>query len=75
MKHFNLAILVFAGVAFVAADATLAGAQAPATAPAPAAGTAPRPKFVAPVRGEAEVGYLKPNTKVVGDQVVAVIKM
>jgi hypothetical protein len=53
----------------------MAGAgQTPAPSqPAPAA-TA-KPKFVAPVRGEAEIGYTKPATKVVGDQVITVIKL
>ena len=39
--------------------------------------TAPvaRPKLVAPVRGEARIGTLKPNTKVVGEEVVTTIQV
>ena len=39
--------------------------------------TAPgaKPKLVAPVRGEARIGTLKPNTKVVGDEVVTTIQV
>ena len=81
MKGFTTAILALAaGVAFLALDARPAPAQTPAKPaagqPAPASNTAaPRPKFVAPVRGEAEIGYLRPNTKVVDNMVVTVIKV
>ncbi len=34
-----------------------------------------RPRFVAPVRGEAEIGYLKPDVKVQGNNVVTTIKV
>ena len=74
----KLAILAaVAGVAFLTAEAGTAPAQTtakPTTQAAPAAG-APRPKFVAAVRGEAEVGHLKPVTKVVGSEVVTVFKV
>lgn len=36
--------------------------------------TPPR-KFVAPIRGVAEIGYLKPVTKVVGNEVVTTIRI
>ena len=56
-------------------------APAPAAeTPAPAEGTegeapAERPRFVAPVRGEAEIGYTKPDVKVQGDTVVTTIRV
>jgi hypothetical protein len=40
--------------------------QAPATE---------RPKLVAPVRGEARIGHLRPDTKVVGNEVVTVFQI
>lgn len=47
-----------------------------ALAIAPAAGQQPpRPKFVPPVKGVAQIGYLKPQTKVVGNDVVTVFKI
>ena len=36
---------------------------------------AERPKLVAPVRGEARIGHLRPDTKVVGSDVVTVIQV
>jgi hypothetical protein len=80
MKRSKFAILAaLAGVAFLAAEARTAQAQTAAkpatTQTAPTAGTTPRPKFVAPVRGEAEVGHLRPNTKVVGNEVVTIFKV
>jgi len=50
-----------------------ASAQAPA-APAPAA-PAPATKLISPVRGEAELGYLKPVTKREGNMIVTTIKV
>lgn len=47
-----------------------------ALAIAPAAGQPPpRPKFVPPVKGVAQIGYLKPQTKIVGNDVVTVFKI
>ncbi len=40
-----------------------------------AAGQQPRPRFVPPVKGQAEIGYLKPQTKVVGAEVVTIFKI
>ncbi|HEY7441693.1 MAG TPA: hypothetical protein VH701_04680 [Vicinamibacterales bacterium] len=56
----SVAILALAGLA-----ATL-HAQAPATE---------RPKLVAPVKGEARIGHLRPDTKVVGNEVVTVFQI
>jgi len=53
-------------------------AAAPAAMPeTPAAESAPaeRPRFVAPIRGEAEVGYLQPDVKVQGNEVVTTIRL
>ena len=62
--------MAVAGIALLLAPAAFAG-QAP-TAAAPAAQAAPR-KLISPVRGEAQVEYTKPNTKVAGNEVVTVI--
>lgn len=60
-----------------AAETAPPAEAAPAADAAPAAEGAPaeRPRFVAPIRGEAEIGYLKPDVKVQGNQVVTTIKM
>src|SRR3712207_4733512 len=70
-------LAIGAGVALLTAEARQAAAQTKPAAPAaaPAAGTTPRPKFVAPVRGEAEIGYLRPDTKVANNTVVTTIKI
>ena len=62
--------MAVAAIALLLAPAAFAG-QAP-TAAAPAAPAAPR-KLISPVRGEAQVEYTKPNTKVAGTEVVTVI--
>jgi hypothetical protein len=62
--------MAVAGIALLLAPAAFAG-QTP-TAAAPAAQAAPR-KLISPVRGEAQVEYTKPNTKVAGNEVVTVI--
>ena len=49
----------------------LAGGAASAQAPAPA----PATKLISPVRGEAELGYLKPVTKREGNMIVTTIKI
>ena len=51
--------------------APLAFAQAAQPAPAAPA----RPKFVTPVKGVAEIGYLKPTVKVEKDMVVTTLKI
>ena len=68
------------GAATPAADepaADSAAAEQPATAGGTAASeTEPaeeRPKFIAPIRGIAEIAYLQPNTNVVKDEVVTTI--
>jgi len=63
-----LAILAFAFV--------LPAAAAAQPQPAATAGTPPtRAKWVPPVKGIAEIGYLQPKTKVVGKEVVTKIKI
>ena len=59
----------FASVAILAM-ASLGAATTHAQAPA-----GERPKLVAPVRGEARIGHLRPDTKVVKDEVVTVIEV
>ena len=49
----------------------LAGGAASAQAPAPA----PVTKLISPIRGEAELGYLKPVTKREGNMIVTTIKV
>ena len=49
----------------------LGGGAASAQAPAPA----PATKLISPVRGEAELGYLKPVTKREGNMIVTTIKV
>jgi len=49
----------------------LGGGAASAQAPAPA----PTTKLISPVRGEAELGYLKPVTKREGNMIVTTIKV
>jgi hypothetical protein len=63
-------LAVAAALGLLLAPAAFAG-QTPAPA-TPAAPAAPR-KLISPVRGEATVEYTKPNTKVVGANVVTVI--
>ena len=65
--HQRMAVAVAIGL--LLAPAALAG-QTPAQAPA--APAAPR-KLISPVRGDATVDYTKPNTKVIGANVVTVI--
>jgi hypothetical protein len=66
MRSFRFAI-----AAMVAASAFTAAPAYAQTAPA----TPAKPKLVAPVRGEARIGTLKPDTKVVGDDVVTTIRV
>jgi hypothetical protein len=65
MKRLSLTLAAAIGAALLAA--------APLTAqtPAPAAKT----KWVAPVKGVAEIGYLAPQTKVVGDEIITTMKI
>ena len=53
----------------------LAGGAASAQAPAAPAAPAPATKLISPVRGEAELGYLKPVTKREGNMIVTTIKV
>ena len=71
--HFRRA-LVFVGFALVLpAIAVAQGTPAPA---APAAASPPaKTKWIPPVKGVAEIGILKPDTKVVGKDVVTKIKV
>ncbi|MGE3840488.1 MAG: hypothetical protein AB7I50_02760 [Vicinamibacterales bacterium] len=63
-------------LAIVAAAATWMSivGGAPASAQAPAAAPA-RPRLVAPIKGVAEIGFLKPVVKVVGNEVVTTMKI
>src|SRR2546428_4332329 len=75
------AMLAFAGVGLLVAAAATAGQTKPAPAgqskPAtpPATEPAAPAKFTPPVRGQAELGYLKPVTKRAGSEIVTVIKV
>ncbi len=55
-------------------SAGLLPSPAAAQAPAPATPSAPT-KFVPPIRGQADLGYVKPVTKRVKDEVVTTIKV
>jgi len=63
MKRATLATLVAVVVCFGVTGSTLAQSTAPAQG-APAGQAAPKKKFVPPVKGVAEIGYLKPVVKV-----------
>ncbi|HEV8316076.1 MAG TPA: hypothetical protein VGQ10_01625 [Vicinamibacterales bacterium] len=76
------AMLAFAGVGLLVAAAATAGQKKPAPAgqskpatPPPATEPAAPAKFIPPVRGQAELGYLKPVTKRAGSEIVTVIKV
>ena len=73
------AMLAFVGAGLLVAAAATAGQAKPAAAQAkpeaPAAQPAAPAKFVPPVRGEAELGYLKPVTKRSGTEIVTTIKV
>jgi hypothetical protein len=52
------------------------GAFAQATSPSQPAPAAPaKPKFVKPIKGVAEIGYLRPQVKVAGNEVVTTMKI
>ena len=74
MKRATLATLVAVVVSFGVSSAVFAQATPPAQGTAAAA---PRKKFVAPVKGVAEIGYLKPVVKVdqKTNEVVTTIKI
>jgi hypothetical protein len=69
-KHLMLAC---AGAVLLMAGAAVAEQAKPAS-PAPAAPAAPA-KFVPPIRGQAELGFLNPVTKREGKEIVTVIKV
>jgi hypothetical protein len=75
------AMLAFAGAGLLVAAAATAGQAKPAPAgqakPAtpPATQPAAPAKFIPAVRGQAELGYLKPVTKRAGTDIVTVIKV
>ena len=60
--------------AFLIATGAAMAEQAKPAAPAPAAPAAPA-KFVPPIRGQAELGFMKPVTKRVGKEIVTTIKV
>lgn len=73
-KHLMLAC---AGAVMLLATAAVADQAKPATpaqAPAQAPPAAPA-KFVPPIRGQAELGFLTPATKRVGKEIVTIIKV
>ena len=73
-KHLMLAC---AGAVMLMATAAVADQAKPATpaqAPAQAPPAAPA-KFVPPIRGQAELGFLRPATKRVGKEIVTIIKV
>jgi hypothetical protein len=69
-KHLMLA---FAGALLLTAGAVVADQTKPAT-PAPATPPAPA-KFVPPIRGQAELGMLKPVVKREGKEIVTLFKL
>lgn len=60
--------------AFLLTTGAAVAEQAKPAAPAPAAPTAPA-KFVPPIRGQAELGFMKPVTKRAGKEIVTTIKV
>ena len=75
MKRLGLVLPSLLGVALLTTAATAEQAGNPATTP-PAASTQEAPRrLVAPVRGEAEIGYLKPVSKREGNMIVTTIKI
>jgi hypothetical protein len=75
------AMLAFAGAGLLVTAAATAGQAKPAPAgqakPATPAATQPAApaKFIPAVRGQAELGYVKPVTKRAGGEIVTVIKV
>jgi hypothetical protein len=70
-KHWMLACASALSLVAGAAAAQQAQPAAPAQQPAPAA----KAKFVPPIRGQAELGFTKPVTKRVKDEIVTTIKV
>jgi hypothetical protein len=79
MKRQKLTLLALAGVVVLVAGSAAAQAPKPATPATPAApsGQAPaaRPRLVAPIRGEAPLGYTKPIVKPGKDFVVTTMRV
>ena len=67
----NHRVLACAGAILLLAGAAAAEQAKPA--PAPAAPAAPA-KLVPPLRGTAEIGFLKPTTKRTGNEIITMIK-
>lgn len=67
-------MLACAAVLLIGASAVAEQAKPAAASQAPAAPAAPA-KFVPPIRGIAELGFLQPQTKRVGKEIVTVIKV
>ena len=63
------------GSPVAAATAEDAQTPPPAQKPAPASPAATPTKFVPPIRGQAELGFMKPVTKRVGNEIVTTIKV
>jgi hypothetical protein len=72
-------MLAAAGAVLMLAGAAAADQAKPPTPPAPAAPVPAQPtapaKFVAPVRGQAEIGYMKPVTKAGAKEIVTTIQV
>jgi hypothetical protein len=73
MKRLSLTLATAVAGAMLLSSAAALLAQGTAK-PAPAQ-SAPKPKWVAPVKGTAEVGYLAPKTKVVGNEIITTIRI
>jgi len=80
MNRLGRLLLSFAGVTLVASVASAGQATKPDVAPPATSTQKPSDegttrKLVAPVRGEAELGYLKPVSKREGNMIVTTIKV
>jgi hypothetical protein len=73
MTRFRFALTATFSMVAMAGMAGMAGMMGLTATPAGAQTT--RPRLVAPVRGEAHIGTLKPDTKVVGNEVVTTIQV
>ncbi len=77
----SIALVGCGGAPAEAPEESTAPAEAPAAAPVEAPDAAESPdapiarRFIAPIRGEAELGYVKPDVKVRGDMVVTTIRV
>ena len=75
MNRQKLTLLAVAGVVVLVAGAAAEQAPKPATPPPSGQAPASRPRLVAPVRGEAALGYTKPIVKPGKDFVVTTMRI